>query len=277
MLRTICLGLCALSLLGCPKQIDFGPGGEVKDARELLQRIALAEQQVFHVQGEAKLKVDAPQGRGASNLFVSVTHPALIHLESLGFFGKPQAVLVSDGTVFSLYQAEEGKLYRGPATPENLSRFLPVVMPPGELAALLLGRAPRIPGEPGELSIDREVGSYRLDLVAGKVRQKLWVDTRTHRVVRSRVEGANAYELDFEALESIGGTVMPRRAILNAPHASTRMELSYRDIELNRAPDLTLYELTPPENVQLIEVDGEGRPLGPGPAGPKSPGAGGTP
>lgn len=250
----------AVVLCGCPKRIDFGDRGELRDPKELLELVSQAESQVYSVDGEAKIRVDSPQSKGVVTLFVAVTHPTLIHLESLNFFGKPTAVLVSDGERFGLFQAEEGKYYRGPASPQNISRFLPVVLSPAELVALMLGRAPRIPADGLTLSIDEEARAYKVVLTKAPVTQTLWVDPARLRVLRSEIRGVNAYDLAFDKIEKVDSATYPRRVVMTAPAASATLELSYRDVKVNGRPDLTLFELEPPANVPVIEVDAFGNP-----------------
>ncbi|MFZ5471009.1 MAG: DUF4292 domain-containing protein [Myxococcota bacterium] len=256
---------------GCPRRIDFGPKGEVTDARELLKLTSFEESQVYSVQGEAKIRVDTPQGKGVATLFMAVSHPSLLRLESLDFFGKPTAVLVSDGQRFGLFQAEEGKYYTGPSSPQNISRFLPLVLAPEELTALMLGRAPRIPAERVELKVDVEERRYVLILTSGPVTQTLHIHLQNHRVLVSEVRGVNSYDLAFENIDSVKGVTYPRRVLLEAPGASTELELNYKDVEVNSAPDLTMFELEPPANVPVIEVDALGQPVPPSAAREASP------
>ncbi len=267
-LAAIFLKVACLCLAGCPHRVDFGKEGEIKEASQLLALTSAAEAQVFGVKGESKIRVDSPATKGVLTLFVAVTHPCLIHLESLDFFGKPTAVLVSDGQRFGLFQAEEGKYYRGPASPQNISRFLPVVMPPEELTALLLGRAPRIPAEQAELSFDGEAKAYRVILKKGVVTQTVWIHPAHHRVIRSEVRGVAAYDLLFENIERVGEVTYPRKVVLSAQAANTRLELLYKDVEVNAPPDLTLYALEPPAQVPIVEVDALGNPTPAGAPGP---------
>ena len=253
-----------LALTACPKRIaDFGKDGEPRSAEELLKRINVAESQIYSLKGDAKLIVDAPQGKGAVTLFAAVTHPAYIHIEQLDFFGRPQGVLVTDGTRFGLYTAQDGKYYRGPATAANLSRFLPLVMPPAELAAVMLGRAPRISPDSLEMSFDDKLQQLVLVIIRGKIRQTLHVQPPSYRVVKSTAENLNAYELAFEDLSTQNGITLPRHATLDAPIAKTKMELVWKDVAINEAPDLTLFDFEPPEGIPVVEVDGSGSPIGP--------------
>lgn len=256
------LSLLLISLLGltaCPKRIaDFGKDGEPRSARELLKRITVAESQVYSLKGDAKLHVDGPQGKGAVSLFAAVTHPAFIHIEQLDFFGRPQGVFVTDGTRFGLYMAQDGKYYRGPATPANLSRFLPLLMPPAELAAVMMGRAPKLTADSLEMRFDDKLQLLVLVINRGKARQILYVQPPSYRVVKSTAENLNAYELEFGDLATINGVTLPKQATLDARSARTKVELVWKDVAVNEAPDLTLYEFEPPEGIPVVEVDENG-------------------
>lgn len=256
----------ALWLTACPKRIaDFGKDGEPRSAEELLARINVAESQIYSLKGDAKLHVDSPQGKGAVSLFAAVTHPSYVHIEQLDFFGRPQSMFVTDGTRFGLYMTQEGKYFRGPATPANLARFLPLVMPPSELASVMLGRAPRIP--PGKLEMRFDDKSQQLVLVISrdKVRQILHVQPPSYRVVKSTAENLAAYELEFTDLTTENGITLPRHASLDARSAKTKVELVWKEVTVNEAPDLTLYEFEPPEGIPIVEVDANGFPSEPPP------------
>lgn len=261
----LCLLLVgALALTACPRRVvDFGDQGEPTSAADLLKRINVAENQVYSLKGDAKLHVDSPQGKGAVSIFVSVTHPSFIYLEQLDFFGRPQGALVTDGERFGLYLAPEGKYYRGPASPVNLARFLPVVIPPRELAAILLGRAPRISSEDPRMGFDEQKQQLTLTLTRGEGKQTLWVQPPSYRVVRSVPENLPAYELAFDDVVAQQGLTLPRKAILDAAGAGTHVELHWKEVAVNEAPDLSLYQFEPPEGVPVVEVDAAGKPSEP--------------
>ncbi len=258
------LTLCALALSACPKApLSFGKDGEAHTAEELLKRVDLAESQVIGLKGDARLAVDSPQGKGSVSLFLGVFHPAYIHLEQLDFFGKPQGVLTTDGELFGLYDAQSGQYFHGPATAPNLGRFLPLVLPPRELAMLLLGRVPRMPFDSATLELDRDARVYVLTLHQGPAIQTLHVDPVSSRVVKSHVVGVAAYDVECADLETVSGVVYPKRVVLDAADAHTRIELHTKDIALNETPDMTLFDLAAPEGVPVVEVDERGAPRQP--------------
>jgi hypothetical protein len=236
---------------GCPKRLDFGPKGQITDAETLLKLVGAAEAQVETVQGEAKLGVRSPQGSGSLGMYLAVARPALLHLETMDFFGRPQAVLTTNGERFGLYQASEATFYEGPASAQNLSRFLPIQLPPRELTQLMLGQVPRIPFERASLSVDEREVAYKLVLEAGEVTQTVWVDTLTFRPLKSEVRGTRAYDLT-----------------LTAEAAKTVLELRYKDVTLNDAPDPAQFEIAAPPDVPVVALDEAGNPQGPPRQGP---------
>lgn len=250
-------------LAACPPRvpaIDYGPLGRATTPVELLERVAQAEKQVLGLQGDSTLTINSPQGNGSTGLFLAVQLPALLHIEQLNFFNQPESVLVSDGQRFGLYDAREAKYYVGPATPENIGRFVPIVLPPEELASLLLGQAPKLKFERAALAVDEALGVYVLTLERGAIVQTLHVDPKTARVLRSAVKGIDTYDLEFSDVKAFGAATLPMRAQLTAAKASTRVELKYRTIKVNEPPDLTLFDLSAPDGITVVEVDERGVP-----------------
>jgi outer membrane lipoprotein-sorting protein len=251
----------------CPKRIEFGPEGELTDAKVVYQRVRENQDNILSLEGDSKLRVESPQGSGTLSMFVSVTRPSMLHLETFDFFNRPVASLVSDGKGFGLYQTETNTYYQGPASPENVSRFLPVVLPNQELVAIMLGQVPLIPPERMTLALDRKEGVYVLTLYSGPATQVLHVHTKYLRVMKSQVRGVPGYDLGFDDFQEKGALIFPGKVELVAEQAKTQLQLRYQQISLNGRPDLTLYELLPPEGAKVVEVDERGREL---PAGAPS-------
>jgi hypothetical protein len=244
--------------LGCPKRIVFGPEGEISDARTLLSLTDQVEARAAAVKGEGKLKISSPKGGGTVGLFVAAARPALLHLETLDFFGRPQSVLVCNGKRFALLSTQEGKFYEGPASPQNVSRFLPIVLPPEELVDLLLGQVPRLPDPAPVLALDRKAGEYRVTLHAASATQELRIDPRFHRVLVSDVTGVESYDATTSGFDEASPSAFPHRIGLKVPSAAAALELQYKDVEVNEPVDSSLFTLEPPPNVPRVEVDERG-------------------
>ncbi|HLT29376.1 MAG TPA: DUF4292 domain-containing protein [Myxococcaceae bacterium] len=263
----------ALTCLGCTKRIAAIPvEGRLTDPEELLARVDAAEAKAIAVRGDARLHVDSRDARGSAGLFVSVAHPAFIHLEPLDFFNRPQGVLVSDGRNFTLYSVPENQVLVGPASPPNVSRLLPILIPAEELVAVMLGRAPRLPEAERTLTYDEQARTYRLELRKDDVVQTLWVHPEHFRVMRSEIRGAPAYDLQFADFMERAEVALPRHIILASQAGEARLELRYRDVVVNGPLDLTDFEFEPPPGVPVTEVDARGVAIDPSKRGGASPG-----
>lgn len=60
--------------------------------------------------------------------------------------------------------------------------------------------------------------------------------------------------------------MFPKEVKLIAAVAETELRMRYSDVTLNGPPDLTLFELSPPEGARVVEVDDRGKEVGPEPA-----------
>jgi len=263
----------ALICSGCPKRMDFGPQGPITEAEELFRLTSAAQDTAVTLQGEGKLRIESPQGSGSVSAFLAASRPGLLRVEMFDFFNRPIAVLVTDGHRFGLLQAQENKYYQGPATPRNLSRFLPVALPSEELVAVMLGRVPFIPAERMTLAIDEKEGLYVLTLLKGSVSQVLHIHPRHLRVVRSQVQGVRTYSLEYGRFEPQGEAVFPHEVKLVAEAAETSLGVRYTSVTLNESPDLTLFDLSAPEDVPVVDVDEGGQALPPVALPPASPGS----
>jgi outer membrane lipoprotein-sorting protein len=250
----------ALWPAGCTKRIDFGPTGEVRSVDELLRLTERAELEIATVKGDARLRISSPKRGGTLNVFVAAARPDKLHLESLNFFGKPQAILASAGSQFELLDADTGKFYRGPASRQNLARFVPVAIPAEQLMMMLLGQAPRIRASSQSLSVDPSQGLYVVKLSNDSSEQVLWIGPSDYRVRRSQVKGADAYELTFDDFQSFASTAYPSKATFTEPTEGKRLELKYREVNLNEALPPSFFQLAPPAGVEIIDVDEEGNP-----------------
>ena len=255
--------LFLLGCLSCTKRIDFGPHGEITDARTLVGLVQAAERRVVSLQGDAKLVVQSPQGSGTLDLYVAVQRPDSIHLESMDFFGKPLAVLVAQGGLFGLYQGQDNRYYTGPASPQNVSRLLPIVLPPSELLTLLVGSAPLLDDPDPHMRLDEGDSAYELVLSAPPLTQTVRIDPRTLRVTHSEVRGGGGYDLSMEDFQDYGALSFPGKVTLDAPQAKTQLTLRYTRVSLNGQVDPHLFGVRPPEGVPVVQVDAEGHPVSP--------------
>ncbi|HXX31286.1 MAG TPA: DUF4292 domain-containing protein [Myxococcaceae bacterium] len=257
--RSLFLALLVGAAPACVHHTDFSklvtPTGPA-----LLQEVDGVGAQLSRVKGSARVSVQARQGGGETGAFVAARAPGEVHLELLDFFGSPSQVLVADGRTFGLFQRDKATFFTGPATAAAVSRLLPVHLSADELVAILLGRAPRLPGEPVSVEPDGDADAYRVTLVDGDRRQTLWVDPVSRRVLRSLLEGPAGYELVFERVKDTAGIQFPRKVTFKDPSATVVLRWSDDDLELDGTLEPALFRVGAPPGARVVEVADGARP-----------------
>ncbi len=203
------------------------PAGPPLDPVALLQQIEKAHAEPQTLSASGKAAVDAPQNGGRYQIQIAV---ALLDLRSNVF-------------------------YRGPSTPENLSRLFPQPLRDEELVALVLGAMPPLPGA-------RPVEAHRagegsvLTLESGQVRQEVSVgaDLRVEHVRRFRGDDLQ-WEVSLDDFDDGSGQQMPRRLRLSAPAEKIQVELQLKERVWGKPTLPGAFQLTPPQGVKVVEVE----------------------
>ncbi|MBS2031645.1 MAG: DUF4292 domain-containing protein [Deltaproteobacteria bacterium] len=255
-----------LLLAGCPHRgPEFGPSGEITDAKAMIQLLAKQDTRFVTLQGNANFKVEAPENSGSLSQFVAATLPAELHIESMAIFGKLVSVVVCAANVFSVYDPDKNVFYTGPDSVQVFSRFvggLPFTC--SNAVTLLLGHVPRIGVDDGTLVLDAERHRYLLTLELQGVKQVLEIDTKTLDVVHTVFTGPQSFELTYDDFKDEPGGRFPHTLVLAT--GGRTFTYKYKDITLNGAPDLSLFHMDPPKGAKVVQLDEEGNALPP--AGP---------
>jgi hypothetical protein len=257
------LGIPALVLLA---SCAHGWKGPLPDPAALWNQARAAHLLPETLSGEAKAFVDAPENGGRYGLNLAVKKPRSIRIEALTPLGDPAAVLIATDGRFALLDLRSNVYYRGPSTPENLSRLLPAPLRDEELVALLTGGIPDLPGaEPVE--VRRDGGDLRLVLSTvspGAVDARgyqqevvLGDDLRVKEVRRSRVLGGQTellWSVQLDEHDGASGQQIPRLLHFMAPERHTEVDLRLRDLLVGKPPPANAFAPLPPAGIPVRDL-----------------------
>ena len=204
---------------------------------------------------DAKAFVEAPENAGRYALHVSVKRPASLRIEALSPIGDPAAVLVADQGRFALLDLRSNVFYRGPATPENLSRLIPAPLRDEELVALITGDIPELPGGRPD-SAARDGDGYRLVIASSRLRQEvtLGADLRVVQVRRFDTKNELLWSVVLDEHDDSSGAQVPRLLHLEAPLGKTKVDLRLRNILAGKPPPSGAFLLGAPPGMRVEEV-----------------------
>jgi hypothetical protein len=253
-LRAARLALAVLVLSGCPgpQTVVTGPP---PDPGALYFQIKKAHGVPETLSCDAKAFVEAPENGGRYALHLSVRRPASIRIEALTPMGDPAAVLVADQGRFALLDLRNNVFYRGPATPENLSRLIPAPLRDDELVSLITGDIPELPGgRPSRAT--REGDGYRLTTSSARLRQEVTLggDLRVVLVRRFDASDNLLWSVGLDEHDDSSGSQVPRLLHLEAPAGKTRVDLRLRNVLNGKPPPSGAFLLGVPPGMRVEEV-----------------------
>ena len=253
--QTILSALCLCAALsGCPRPQTIVTGPP-PDPGALYFQAKKAHQVPETLSADAKAFVEAPENPGRYSLHLVVRRPASLRIEALSPMGDPAAVLVADQGRFALLDLRNNVFYRGPATPENLSRLFPVPVRDEELVSLVTGDIPELPGGRPE-SAAREGDGYRLAIAAPRVRQEviLGSDLRVVQVRRVDASGNVSWAVGLDDHDDSSGAQSPRLLHVEAPPQKIKIDLRLRNVLTGKPPPAGAFLLGPPPGIRVEEV-----------------------
>jgi hypothetical protein len=248
------LRVCALLLLvGCTRPAVVA--GPPPDPGALYIQAKKAHAVPATLSADARAFVEAPENGGRYTLHVFVRRPASLRMEALTPTGDPAAVLVADQGNFALLDLRENVFYRGPATPENLSRLIPAPLRADELVALIAGDIPELPDSRPE-SARRTGDGYELVLSSTRMRQEvaLGSDLRVLRVRRLDARGNVLWAVGLDEHDDTSGAQVPRLIHLDAPLGKTTVDLRLRNVLTGKPPPSGAFLLGAPPGMRVEEV-----------------------
>jgi len=166
-----------------------------------------------------------------------IRKPASLRLESIPLMGSPDFFLSISNDEMRVFLPLEngGRFYIGRATPENLSRFFPLPLPPAMVVSLLLGEADQgLPDPTVELQGEQENQLYRIDQYHQGLRfRSLWIDPVHHVLVRIRWfddRGEGSSKVEFRNHLPSEAAALPQEISISH-HDLPEMVIRYDDVK----------------------------------------------
>jgi len=241
-------------LASCAHRLDFGAYGRIEDPGVILRVIRERWERVHGLAAEGKIGLDSPSGSGTLRMAAEVRKPASVYLETRDFLGIARGTFVTDGETYAFYRPEENEFHTGPATAEELGRYLPLALPPEQLAGAMLGEVPLLETENLRMTVLEDEGAYEILLRQGRVSQRVRVGTRDLRLVSIQTRGIPSVDVACSDHEAFAEDLpFPTTIELSVPAQRTNVKLRYTKPTLNPPYDPSNFILRPPPGAKIME------------------------
>jgi hypothetical protein len=243
--------LMATLLCGCMKQAiqpsDF-------PAEKTLSAIAAAVSETDTLSALVGLELTAQGVSYPAKAALIIRKPSYLRLELLPPLGPPDFFLTATPEKMKILLLSESIFYSGEPSAKNLARFLRWQFNIEDIVAIFASSSPRLK-EAATYSGIREGNYVRIEIKASSGNsQALWVEEgRLIRLVRLDHNRTELYSVKFEDHEE--GSGLARKITVNMADGITSLSIKYSDIKIEKARDLSIFDLKKPAGFRTILLD----------------------
>ena len=174
--------------------------------------------------------------------------------------GPADFFLSVNSDTMKVFIPEKNVFYLGRSSRENISRFIPIDIPPADLVAVLMGLPP-IDGNKPRLYRAGEKHYLELFLENKKIKT-VSLEMDDDRLAKMEIVGADGelqYVVNYSDYRKVGEIDRPYQIILFANMTSLR--LRYSEMEFDKV-DESSFDLSIPSSITPIIIDRDSRPPG---------------
>ncbi|MCX7020743.1 MAG: hypothetical protein NTW26_00445 [bacterium] len=251
-----------------------GPGPVVNPPPKVTADELLAEMDAYARRLESASGVITLQARTPDGVLPATEHglafarPDSVYVESIGPMGEIAVVTRVCGGRMAVRYVADGVWAEGSATPGNVEKLVGVPLDVGLLMRALLAEPlvqgegfdgtvryirPEAESDPTRIALRREDGTRALLITvdpAGPVpRSQVLYDAAD----------APALRVEYSDYAEVDGLLRPQRILLE-DYADSSVEVRFSSQEVNPTLPEGLFDLTPPEGVRVVELDGVDAP-----------------
>ncbi len=249
--------LLCMGLLACAGSQTGRPADGPKTADELL-RLASARAVPRTLQGMSRLDSYVDGQTRKADVLLRLEAPDRIQFQILSPTLDLLAVLSTDGKRFVSYERGAKRCYQGEACARNLSRLVPIELPPKELVAAIMGRPPLLPSSQRSLHWDGQKNAWRVHIGGdhGKEQQDIWVEHGSYAFIGSVVlrHGKRVASIAYGGRPQGADARPPKRMRLQLPLRKVDMSLELREVSLDEDIDAQDFAIPCPAGTLVVTL-----------------------
>ena len=203
----------------------------------------------------ARLEYSAPDETRRAKQIILAARPDRLRFEVLSPFGAVFVLAASHGRL-AAYARDEGTIYRGAASAENLERYTSVDLPVSAAVDLLLGTPPMSAEGQPVVSRDEDAIKFWEGLPRGGARVTWFTgELDPARYEEQNADGQVVLRALFERFADVGGVRLPTQLSIETPMLQRRVAIELRDPEVNPTLADPLFALDTPRGTKEIDLD----------------------
>jgi len=251
-------GRCALAwflsavifLVGCatlPPPREAGHPVSREQQETLVERLQIREGQIRSVRGIAGVEITLNEETRRFREALALRSDGRLRLETLGSFGLPVLIIVSDGNRVAVHRTSDqpGVVTDGD---QLLNGLLGLELPPAALARLLSALPPRPIGSSPLVLYLPERHAYLLESEEADAVQRLYLNSSGVLLGGEIWTGRHGLRFAFSAVRDVDGIPYPMDITLMQTRHPVQVHVTYQVVDLN--PNLADHLFTLPQSTE---------------------------
>jgi len=250
-------------LLAACATLPQGPWvGPLPTSGQIMERLEARRLAVRSFVMQGTIQVKTPEDELYGDHVIKGVFPDHLRADVLGPFGRPVLTFLSSGNRLIVLDYRENQAFVGPASRQNVARFLGLALSPAEIYTILSGSVPLLPHDKAQVAPAPEPGQAQLKLLGadGSISQAVVFSLHDFAVRRAWLEewsgqdrtGPNL-ECLFDSFVPLGLGDYPRNIELKDDQ-QRRVALASDQLTLNQPVDGSLFEMAIPPGIQVREL-----------------------
>lgn len=255
--------LAVLALLNACASVTTVSTSEQKAAADIIQTLRKSQSEMNSFAGKGGINIQTADNQHYFQMMVAVQRPKSLRLQAFDFLGRPAMILIINEDELSYLDYGKSILYKGPATYENINKFLPLGLKVDDVITLLSGGQPLSAYRGIDVKKTQQLGQevWQVTLLRTEkdLAETIWVrpdDLRIDRVEVGPRESRPTYSLDYAKYKQIvnDGRQTPHFIKASDLKSGTQLTITYDEVKVNPELPETLFILKPPAGVRVESI-----------------------
>ncbi|MDP2854355.1 MAG: DUF4292 domain-containing protein [Smithellaceae bacterium] len=204
----------------------------------------------------AQIDLMTAQGYFPVRAALVLQKPSYLRLEMLPLIGTPDFFLTATPDDMRIFIPSRGEFYSGKPSAENLARFLTFALNIADMVMILSGSYPPLAKQNLLYMSYEEADLLRVDMKTPLgPSQTIWMEKngRIARLVRHDSDGREIYQVQYEDYTPQGP--LAEKITIKWTDNVTSVSVKYSDLRIEKATDLSVFELPVPAEIKIIKMN----------------------
>jgi hypothetical protein len=249
--RAVILLWLIFFVYGCAGQAIIYPDSPAEKIPTTIFSGPIADDDV--VSAIVDIDLTSPDGYYPTKAALIIKKPSYLRLEMLPVFGTPDFLLTASPEKMSIFIPSKEKFYYGQPTGANLSKFIHWQFNIEDIVMIFAGIYPSLKEKDISYQSYREKNLLRMEMKAPSgCSQIVWVgeNNRLFKIVRNDEYGKELYTVRY--FYDAASCTLPAKITISMADGITLLSVKFSEIRIEKATDLSIFDLPIPANVNVI-------------------------